>query len=93
VWYVRRTSGGWSAPLLLGNAATSELSVDASGAPHVVLGWGKVMHRWQDGGTWQEHLVASDVDPSDVAIRAFGNGATIAWAQDAKPRGVWVVRD
>ena len=93
VFYVRHTSAGWSPPLQLGNATMTELSIDASGQPHVVLGWGKVMHRWLDGGTWQGSPVASDVSPKDAAIRAFGVGATIAWAQDERPRGVWVARD
>lgn len=93
VYYVKRTSAGWSAPLRLGNATMTELSIDASGQPHVVLGWSKVTHRWLAGGTWGSSVVASGVNPMDAAIRAFGTGATIAWSQDASPRGVWVARE
>ena len=89
VFYIERTSAGWSTPLQLGNGTMTELSIDASGQPHVVLGWGKVTHRWLAGGTWQSSDIASDVSPMDAAIRGFGTGATIAWSQDVSPRGVW----
>ncbi|HKZ92625.1 MAG TPA: hypothetical protein VJZ50_10845 [Candidatus Limnocylindrales bacterium] len=93
LFYVERTSAGWSTPLRLGNGTSTELSIDASDRPHVVLGWDKVIHRWLAGGTWQSTVVVSDVSSVDAAIRAFGTGATIAWSQDVSPSGVWVVRD
>jgi hypothetical protein len=44
-------------------------------------------------GAWERHVLAREVVVMGVDIRAYGKRATIAWAQDAPPRGVWVVRD
>jgi hypothetical protein len=90
VFFTQRTSAGWTTPERLGHGTSAELSIDASGRPHVAVGWAKVSHLWLSGGTWRSAILADDADPMDVAIRAFGSGATIAWAQDVAPRGVWV---
>jgi hypothetical protein len=97
VLYAKRTSGGWVEPRQVGVGWTAELSLDAKGRPHVAFargfGKGKVVHRWLAGGTWQARTLVSDVSVGGVDIRAFGTGATVAWSQSSKPRGVWVVRD
>jgi hypothetical protein len=90
VFFTQRTSAGWTTPARLGHGTSAELSIDALGRPHVAIGWAKVSHLWLSGGTWRSAILADDADPMDVAIRAFGSGATIAWAQDVAPRGVWL---
>jgi hypothetical protein len=97
VLYAKRTGAGWVVPRQVGTGWTAKLSLDAKDRPHVAFARGfgnsKVVHRWRAGGTWQLRTVVSGVDVGGVDIRAFGNGATIAWSQSSKPRGVWVVPD
>jgi hypothetical protein len=94
VWYVRRTKAGWTRPLLLGRGRMAELSIDASGRQHVAMvGGDRVIHRWRRGDGWERHVIADGILPASVDIRAFGRHASIAWAQEDSPRGVWVTRD
>jgi hypothetical protein len=97
VLYAKRTAAGWVEPRQVGVGWTAELSLDARGRPHVAFargfGKGKVVHRWLAGGTWQARTLVRDVSVGGVDIRAFGTGATVAWSQSSKPRGVWVARD
>jgi hypothetical protein len=93
VLFVKHTTTGWSRPARVGRGSMAELSIDAQGRSHVVLGGGRVVHRWLAGGDWERHVLARDVDVMAVDIRAFGMGASIAWSQDTVPRGVWVGHD
>jgi hypothetical protein len=97
VLYAKRTATGWVAPRQVGIGWTAELSLDAKDRPHVVFARGfgnaKVVHRWLAGGTWQLRTLVKDVSIGGVDIRAFGTGATVAWSQSSKPKGVWVARD
>jgi hypothetical protein len=94
IWYVRRTGGSWTTPRLLGRGRMAELSIDASGRQHVAfLGEDRVVHRWHRSGGWERHVIADGIVPATVDIRAFGRRASIAWAQEDQPRGVWVTRD
>jgi hypothetical protein len=97
VLYAKRTAAGWVAPRQVGTGWTAELSLDSGGRPHVVFargfGKGKVVHRWLAGGDWRMRTMVSGANIDSVDMRAFGKGASIAWAQSTTPRGVWIVRD
>jgi hypothetical protein len=94
VLYSRLTAAGWVTPQVLGPGSQVELSIDAAGRPHVVSGtMRRVIHRWRRGDGWERRVIADAVQPSSVDIRAFGRRASIAWAQEDLPRGVWVTRD
>lgn len=94
ILYAKRTARGWAAPRQVGVGWTAELSLDAQARPHVVFARGfasgKVVHRWLAGGTWQLRTMVKGEDIGGVDIRAYGKGATVAWSQSSKPRGVWV---
>jgi hypothetical protein len=93
-WYARRSASGWSSPRDIGPGLKAELSLDERGRPHVVIkGLTWVKHRWLAGGTWRQHFVVDRIDPADVDLSAFGDGAIIAWSQYEIPRGVWVAHD
>jgi hypothetical protein len=92
--YVERTARGWTAPKQLAFMAIhAAVSMDASFRPHVAIGGQRIVHRTLVGGKWTRSVLAPGVLPEGIDIRAYGTGATIAWAQDAPSRGVWVVRD
>jgi hypothetical protein len=97
VLYARRVDGAWSTPRQLGPGLLTALSMDAQDRPHVVFArddhGGKLIHRWRAGGTWRRSTISQGEDISSLAIRAFNDHATIAWAQGSRPRGVWVTRD
>lgn len=94
IWYVHGTKTGWTSPLLVGRGRMAELSIDASGRQHVVMAGGdRVVHRWRRGDGWERRIIADSIRPASVDIRAFGRRASIAWAQEDAPRGVWVTRD
>ena len=92
--YVERTARGWTAPKQLAFMVIhAAVSMDASFRPHVAIGGQRIVHRTLVGGKWTRSVLAPGVLPEGIDIRAYGTGATIAWAQDAPSRGVWVVRD
>ena len=93
VLFIERSADGWTPRRGLGQGHSAELSIDALGRPHVVAGGQRVVHRWLVGGEWRSHVLEEDVDVAGVDIRAFGYRVTVAWCQEVRPRGVWVVRD
>jgi hypothetical protein len=94
VLYARRSRDGWVTPRVLGPGRLVELSLDAVGRPHVVMGTtDRVVHRWRGGDRWERRVLADGIQPVSVGIRAFGRRASIAWSQTDVPRGVWVTRD
>lgn len=90
--YVRKGASGWSTPRHLGRGHATRLSIDALGRPHIVVAGQKLVHRWLAKGDWKRHTIRSEDGISSVDIRAFGTRASIAWAQDVPPRGVWLTR-
>ena len=94
ILYSRRRDAGWLAPRILGPGREVELSVDAAGRTHAVSGTAsRVVHRWLTRGGWVRRVVAEGITPDSVDIRAFGRGASLAWATQDDGRGVWVVED
>jgi hypothetical protein len=94
VLYARRSRDGWTTPRVLGPGRRLELSLDAVGRPHVVIGTtDRVVHRWRGGDGWERRVIADGIQPVSVDIRAFGRRASVAWSQTDLPRGVWVARD
>jgi len=94
ILYAKRTARGWVVPRQVGVGWAAELSLDAQARPHVVFargyGSGKVVHRWLAAGTWQRRTMVEGEGIGGVDVRAFGNGASVAWSQWTKPRGIWV---
>jgi hypothetical protein len=98
IWYARRTASDWRTPVVLGRGSRTEISIDANGRPHAVLGSGRVLHAWLTANGWKREVVASGLQPSDsmgyrigdVRIRCYGKRASIAWAPGGNSGGVWV---
>jgi hypothetical protein len=71
-----------------------ELSLDAVGRPHLVIGSAeRVVHRWRGRDGWVRRVIADGIHLQSVDIRAFGRRASIAWSQTDLPRGLWIARD